>query len=178
MKRYKLQKLQARYAFIEGRLLVGIDPAKARHQAQILDPARRILLLLRARLHRLPAPALGASRRPAAAPGSPAPARLRRASRLRRRGQLQPPRFLRPCTKARWAANSKSNRPTCQMYTCRRPHHTEGSPADADALGPTLDTGRQGSRSIDEPRSCGIAVPVHRPDAAVEGPYHAAAARR
>ena len=39
MKRYKLRKLQARYAFIEGRFLVGVDPAKVRHQAQILDPA-------------------------------------------------------------------------------------------------------------------------------------------
>lgn len=38
MKRYKLQKLQQKRQFVSGRYLVGIDPAKARHQVQILSP--------------------------------------------------------------------------------------------------------------------------------------------
>jgi transposase len=38
MKLYKLRKLQQKKRFIAGRYLVGIDPAKAKHQAQILDP--------------------------------------------------------------------------------------------------------------------------------------------
>ena len=38
MKRYKLRKLQARRRFVHNRFLVGIDPAKARHQVQILAP--------------------------------------------------------------------------------------------------------------------------------------------
>ncbi len=38
MKRYKLLQLQARRQYIDGRYLVGIDPAKAHHQVQILTP--------------------------------------------------------------------------------------------------------------------------------------------
>lgn len=38
MKHYKLRKLQAQRHFVDGRYLVGIDPAKDRHQVQILDP--------------------------------------------------------------------------------------------------------------------------------------------
>ncbi len=38
MKRYKLRKLQIRHQFTRDRYLVGIDPAKARHQVQILSP--------------------------------------------------------------------------------------------------------------------------------------------
>ena len=38
MKRYKVQKLQTRRQFVYDRFLVGIDPAKARHQVQILSP--------------------------------------------------------------------------------------------------------------------------------------------
>ena len=38
MKQYKLQKLLERRQFVSGCYLVGIDPAKARHQAQILSP--------------------------------------------------------------------------------------------------------------------------------------------
>jgi transposase len=37
MKHYKLRKLRQRRQFVQGRYLVGIDPAKAKHQAQILD---------------------------------------------------------------------------------------------------------------------------------------------
>jgi transposase len=37
MKLYKLQKLQQKRQFVAGRFLVGIDPAKAKHEAQILD---------------------------------------------------------------------------------------------------------------------------------------------
>ena len=38
MKLYQLHKLQQRRAFVQGRFIVGIDPAKHRHQAQILSP--------------------------------------------------------------------------------------------------------------------------------------------
>lgn len=38
MKRYKLRKLQARRQVTNNRYLVGIDPAKARHQVQVLSP--------------------------------------------------------------------------------------------------------------------------------------------
>ena len=38
MKRYKLRKLQIRRQFVYDRYLIGIDPAKARHQVQILSP--------------------------------------------------------------------------------------------------------------------------------------------
>lgn len=38
MKHYKLRKLQAHRHFTHGRYLVGIDPAKDRHQVQILAP--------------------------------------------------------------------------------------------------------------------------------------------
>ena len=38
MKHYKLRKLQAHRHFTQERYLVGIDPAKASHQAQILAP--------------------------------------------------------------------------------------------------------------------------------------------
>lgn len=38
MKHYKLCTLQARRQFTNDRYIVGIDPAKARHQAQILSP--------------------------------------------------------------------------------------------------------------------------------------------
>ena len=38
MKRYQLHKLQQRREFVQGCYLVGIDPAKHRHQAQILTP--------------------------------------------------------------------------------------------------------------------------------------------
>lgn len=37
MKLYKLQKLQQKRQFVAGRLIVGIDPAKAKHEAQVLD---------------------------------------------------------------------------------------------------------------------------------------------
>ena len=38
MKLHHLRKLQQRREFVQGRFLVGIDPAKHRHQAQILTP--------------------------------------------------------------------------------------------------------------------------------------------
>jgi hypothetical protein len=39
MKRYRARKLQQRRALVEGRFIVGIDPAKQRHEAVIVDPA-------------------------------------------------------------------------------------------------------------------------------------------
>jgi hypothetical protein len=39
MKRYRVRKLQQRRALVEGRFIVGIDPAKQRHDAVIVDPA-------------------------------------------------------------------------------------------------------------------------------------------
>lgn len=38
MKLHQLRKLQERRQFVHGRYVVGIDPAKVRHQAQILAP--------------------------------------------------------------------------------------------------------------------------------------------
>ncbi len=38
MKHYKLRKLQTHRHFVHDRYLIGIDPAKACHQAQILSP--------------------------------------------------------------------------------------------------------------------------------------------
>lgn len=38
MKPYKLHQLQLRRHFVHDRYLVGIDPAKAFHQVQILAP--------------------------------------------------------------------------------------------------------------------------------------------
>jgi transposase len=38
MKRYRVRKLQQRRALVEGRFIVGIDPAKERHDAVIVDP--------------------------------------------------------------------------------------------------------------------------------------------
>ena len=36
MKLYQLEKLQQKRQFVAGRLIVGIDPAKAKHEAQLL----------------------------------------------------------------------------------------------------------------------------------------------
>ncbi len=45
MKHYKLRKLQTHRHFVHDRYLIGIDPAKACHQAQLLSPEKLGLLV-------------------------------------------------------------------------------------------------------------------------------------